>query len=90
MTFRTDGTELAVALAPNVIQAIPDATNSGFCLDYQERQTELGIDKHRIREYLTSNEFDILLTQLYYGGGFSRICFVTGNMTGSLVSMATR
>ncbi|XP_045027802.1 uncharacterized protein LOC116920531 [Daphnia magna] len=40
MTYRTDGTELAVG-APftptNPIVAIADNANTGFCLDYQER-----------------------------------------------------
>lgn len=44
MTFGTDGTELAIALvngaataAIPVVMTLPDAANTGFCLDYQER-----------------------------------------------------
>lgn len=39
MTYRTDGTEAAVPVsAPSApVVAIADVTNTGFCLDFQER-----------------------------------------------------
>lgn len=37
MTYRTDNTEGAVPPGVNVVQAIADSPNTGFCLDFQER-----------------------------------------------------
>jgi hypothetical protein len=37
MTYRTDGTEGAVAAGMNVLPAPADSGNVGFCLDYQDK-----------------------------------------------------
>ena len=37
MTYRTDGTENAVVAGVNVLPALADSGNTGFCLDYQEK-----------------------------------------------------
>lgn len=37
MTYRTDGTEGAVATGMNVLPDQADSGNVGFCLDYQEK-----------------------------------------------------
>lgn len=41
MTYRTDGTEDAVAARVNVHPAPADSGNVGFCLDYREKCIEI-------------------------------------------------
>jgi hypothetical protein len=37
MTYRTDNTEAEISAGTNVLPAQADITNTGFCLNYQEK-----------------------------------------------------
>jgi hypothetical protein len=37
ITYHTDGTEGAVAAGTNILPALADTGNTGFCIDFQER-----------------------------------------------------